>query len=158
MVKLRGVALTLVFLACFPLRSAAQSAIAEPVQTLEPLPVVQQIVDVSPLQAENRIIRATEADELAARTAASCQNVVYRNDGASAYYPFGGDTTVRYVADDCTLAAGTPNRFLCAALVKTFGINLGGASTYDLRIGIWTDCPESQDAVLVATGSYLGIP
>ncbi|MEK6644492.1 MAG: hypothetical protein AABZ08_11350 [Planctomycetota bacterium] len=96
----------------------------------------------------------------AIRSALPCQNIAYRNLPPSqiSVFLFGGGPGADNVADDCRLPPNSPNRFICAAQVRTLGYTQGGPATYNLLVQVWTDCPEDPGATLLSQGNFFAIP
>ncbi|MEK6644414.1 MAG: hypothetical protein AABZ08_10945 [Planctomycetota bacterium] len=96
----------------------------------------------------------------AIRSALPCQNIAYRNLPPSqiSVFLFGGGPGADNVVDDCRLPPNSPNRFICAAQVRTLGFTQGGPATYNLLVQVWTDCPEDPGATLLSQGNFFAIP
>src|SRR5262249_45039163 len=105
------------------------------------------------------VIRATDDDVAAARAALPCQSIAYHNGlptgGVAFSLGFGGASPADNCFDDCTLPAGSANRFICGAQVRTFGSRNVGAATYNLKVQAWSGCPEDAESVLIAEGVFL---
>ncbi len=101
-----------------------------------------------------------DAEEALSRAALPCSNIAYRNRPPSqiSVFLFGGPVNSDTCVDDCSLPPSSPNRFVCAAQVTTLGFNLGGPSSYNLLVQVWTDCPEDPGATLLSQGAFLTVP
>lgn len=120
-------------------------------------------LDVSRIAPANHVTLATNDEALAARAAAPCQSVVYHNGPATGAFlfglTFGGDAPGGNSVDDCTLPFGSADRFICGVQVRTFGLmRNGGAATYNLRVRLWSRCPDASGASVIADGIFPAIP
>lgn len=107
---------------------------------------------------ENPVYEPDPAIDL--RTGIPCQNIAYRNGPSFqiSVFLFGGNAPNDNCVDDLTLPPGSPNGFVCAAKATTLGFQLGGPPTYNLLMQLWNECPEDSGAILLAQGTFLGIP
>src|SRR5262245_34574573 len=111
----------------WPLQTSAEpvgKSIGSNIDATDPstIQVVPRKIDPARIGDANYVVRVTDEEEANSRTALPCQNIAYHNglvNGVPFFFAFGGNPDNCF--DDCSLPPNSPNRFICAAQVKTFG-------------------------------------